>query len=132
MAQQDVPGESSFPAKVGPVEAPSSLTVRPAAGDLPPWDLDSRLRVVKGRHPRQEGPAKVTGRARYTYDVRLPGMLWAKMVRAAIPAGKILSIDTTAAERLPGVKAIWTTEARRVRFAGQDIAAVAAVSPEIA
>ena len=59
-------------------------------------------------------------------------MLWAKMVRAPIPAGKIVRIDTTKAERLAGVKAVWTTDAKLVRFAGQDIAAVAAVSQEIA
>ncbi len=128
----DATGDSPFQVKVGPVEAPVTLVVHPAAGDLQPWDNESRLRSVKGRHPRLEAPQKVTGQAKYTYDVRLPGMLWAKMVRAPIPAGKILRIDTSKAERLPGVKAIWTTEAQRVRFAGQDIAAVAAVTQEIA
>jgi xanthine dehydrogenase YagR molybdenum-binding subunit len=59
-------------------------------------------------------------------------MLWAKMVRASVPAGKIVRIDTTKARRLDGVKAVWTTDAQAVRFAGQDIAAVAAVSQEIA
>lgn len=129
MAEQN---DQTFAVKVGPVESPLVLTVHPAAGDLRPWDNESRLRTVKGRHPRLEAPLKVTGRARYTYDVRLPGMLWAKMVRAPIPAGKILRIDTAKAERLPGVKAVWTTEAKLVRFAGQDIAAVAAVSQEVA
>jgi xanthine dehydrogenase YagR molybdenum-binding subunit len=132
MAQQDSPGEPEFHAKVGPAEDPTTLEVHPAAGDLKPWDLDSRFTHVKGRHPRLEGPLKVTGRAQYTYDVRLPGMLWGKMVRATVPAGKIVRIDTRQAERLPGVKAVWTTDAQRVRFAGQDLAAVAAVSQEIA
>jgi xanthine dehydrogenase YagR molybdenum-binding subunit len=126
------PSERSLGITVGPAEAPVALVVHPAPGDAPPWDLDTRLTHVRGRHPRLEGPQKVTGRALYTYDVALPGMLWAKMVRASIPAGKILSIDTGKAERLPGVKGVWTTDAKRVRFAGQDIAAVAAVSPEIA
>ncbi len=129
MAQPD---DQRFEVKVGPVDEPVTLEVHPAAGDLRPWDNDSRLRRVAGRYPRLEAPEKVTGRARYTYDVRLPGMLWAKMVRAPIPAGTILRIDTSKAERLPGVKAVWTTDARMVRFAGQDIAAVAAVSPELA
>ena len=132
MAQQDSSSEQSFQVKVGPAEAPVMLDVHPAAGDLKPWDLDSRFTHVKGRHPRLEAPLKVTGRATYTYDVRLPGMLWAKMVRAPIPAGKIVRIDTSKAERLAGVKAVWTTDAQRIRFAGQDIAAVAAVSQEIA
>jgi len=122
----------TFQVKVGPVENPVTLEVHPAAGDVKPWDNESPLQKVKGRHPRLEAPLKVTGRATYTYDVRLPGMLWAKMVRAPIPAGKIVRIDTTRAEQLPGVKAVWTTDAKLVRFAGQDIAAVAAVSQEIA
>ena len=129
MAQAD---DQRFEVKVGPVDQPVTLEVHPAAEDLRPWDNASQLRRVKGRHPRLEAPEKVTGRARYTYDVRLPGMLWAKMVRAPIPAGTILRIDTSKAERLTGVKAVWTTDARMVRFAGQDIAAVAAVSPELA
>jgi xanthine dehydrogenase YagR molybdenum-binding subunit len=129
MAEQT---DQTFEIKAGPTENPVSLTVHPAAGDLRPWDNESRLRTVKRRHPRLEAPLKVTGRAIYTYDVRLPGMLWAKMVRATIPAGKIVRIDTAKAERLSGVKAVWTTDAKLVRFAGQDIAAVAAVSQEIA
>ncbi len=129
MAEQ---GEQTFRIRVGPAESPVTLEVHPAAGDLKPWDLDSRLTQVKGRHARLEAPLKVTGRAKYTYDVQLPGMLWAKMVRAPIPAGKIVRIDTAKAARLPGVKAVWATEAKQVRFAGQDIAAVAAISQEIA
>lgn len=132
MAEQKATGDQTFQARVGPAESPVTLEVHPAAGDLPPWDLDSRLRTVTGRHPRLEAPQKVTGRAKYTYDVQLPGMLWAKMVRAKVPAGKIVRIDTARAERLPGVKAVWTADAAWVRFAGQDIAAVAAVAQEIA
>jgi xanthine dehydrogenase YagR molybdenum-binding subunit len=119
-------------AKVGLPSKPETLTVNLPDGDLPPWDLDSKLTVVKGRHPRLEGPLKVTGRAKYTFDIQLPGMLWGKMVRATVPAGEITKIDTTAAEALPGVKAVWTSESRHVRFAGQDIAALAATSPELA
>ena len=132
MAQDDSAGNATFRVKVGPAESPVSLEVHTAPGDIKPWDLDTRFRVVKKRHPRLEAAQKVTGLAKYTYDLRLPGMLWAKMVRAPIPAGKIVRIDTARAARLPGVKAVWTTDAKLVRFAGQDIAAVAAVSQEIA
>jgi len=119
-------------AKAGHASAPQSMDVKLAAGDLPPWDLDSKLRVVKGRHPRLEGPAKVSGKARYTLDVNLPGMLWARMVRASVPAAEVVSIDTSKAAALPGVKAVWSADSRVVRFAGQDLAAVAASSLEIA
>src|SRR5262245_39732109 len=118
--------------KAGHPSNPQPLDVNVAEGDLKPWDLDTKLRVVKGRQTRLDGPAKVTGRAKYTFDLNLPGMLWAKMVRATVPAGEIVKIDTSKAEALPGVKAVWTTEARKVRFAGQDVAAVAATSPELA
>jgi xanthine dehydrogenase YagR molybdenum-binding subunit len=118
--------------KAGLKDAPQTLDVNVAEGDIRPWDLDTKRRVVGGRHPRLEGPLKVTGRAKYTFDVALPGMLWGKMVRARIPAGEIVKIDTSKAEALTGVKAVWTTESRAVRFAGQDVAAVAAVSPEVA
>jgi xanthine dehydrogenase YagR molybdenum-binding subunit len=108
------------------------LEINQAEGDIPPWDLNTKFKVVGGRHPRLDGPQKVTGRAKYTFDINLPGMLWAKMVRAAVPAAEIVKIDTAKALALPGVKAVWTTESRSVRFAGQDIAAVAAISPELA
>ena len=118
--------------KAGFAGKPTPLEVNQSEADIPPWDLDTKLTVVSGRHPRLDGPQKVTGRAKYTFDVNLPGMLWAKMVRATVPAGEIVKLDTSKAEALPGVKAVWTTESRYVRFAGQDVAAVAAVSPEVA
>src|SRR5579862_4726647 len=128
-----MPGEKlTYKVKAGIPTDTKILEVNPQDGDLKPWDLDSKLRQVGGRHPRLEGPQKVTGRAKYTSDIVLPGMLYAKMVRAEIPAGEVLSVDTSKAEALKGVKAVWVAPTRLVRFAGQDIAAVAAVSPEIA
>ncbi|MFI5168724.1 MAG: xanthine dehydrogenase family protein molybdopterin-binding subunit [Vicinamibacterales bacterium] len=124
----------TFTAKAGLPGSGQPLEVHPAVGDIKPWDLDDLARFVHmGKpRPRREGPLKVTGRARYTYDVKLPGMLYGRMIGASVPAAEILSIDTSAAEALPGVKAVWTTESRVVRFAGQDVAAVAAVSPDVA
>ncbi len=58
MAQQVSTGATTFRVKVGPAENPVTLEVHPAAGDLAPWDLDSRLKSVKGRHPRLEAPQK--------------------------------------------------------------------------
>ena len=122
----------TYTVKAGHATAPQVLEVHAAEGDLKPWDLDSKLAVVKGRHTRLDGPDKVTGRAKYTFDLTVPGMLWGRMVRATVPAADIVGIDTSKAEALPGVKAVWTSESRKVRFAGQDVAAVAAVSPEVA
>jgi xanthine dehydrogenase YagR molybdenum-binding subunit len=136
MAQQAPPKDPGptvkHTVKVGHASNPQTLEVSAAEGDLKPWDLDSKLRAVGGRHTRLDGPLKVTGKAKYTFDIQVPGMLWAKMVRASVPAAEIVKIDTSKAEALPGVKAVWTTESRTVRFAGQDVAAVAATALEIA
>jgi xanthine dehydrogenase YagR molybdenum-binding subunit len=136
MAQQEKAKEPSvtFTAKAGLPSAPKVMEVHAAEGDLKPWDLDRwpKFAQVGKPHPRLDGPLKVTGRAKYTYDVKLPGMLHGRMIGAAVPAGEIVAIDTSRAEKLPGVKAVWTAESKVVRFAGQDVAAVAAVSPEVA
>ena len=64
--------------------------------------------VVGRSQPRLDGPEKLTGRAAFTDDVVLPGMLHGKIVRSPLPRARILNIDTSAALRLPGVKAIIT------------------------
>ncbi|MBN8898064.1 MAG: xanthine dehydrogenase family protein molybdopterin-binding subunit, partial [Rhodospirillales bacterium] len=56
--------------------------------------------------PRVDGPAKVTGQARYAAEFRPHGLAYAALVTAAIPRGKIAAIDTTEAEQAPGVLAI--------------------------
>jgi len=136
MAQEEKAKEPTvtFQAKGGLLADPKPMEVHVGVGDIKPWDADSWAQFEKmGKpRPRAEGPLKVTGRAKYTYDVKLPGMLYGRMIGAEIPAGEIVSIDTSRAEALPGVKAVWTADSKLVRFAGQDVAAVAAVSPEIA
>jgi CO/xanthine dehydrogenase Mo-binding subunit len=97
-----------------------------------------------------EGPAKVTGRARYSADILLPGMLWGKVLRSPFPHARIVSIDLAAARELPGVHAVLTAtdlpEVRigrflrdipvlardRVRFIGEKVVAVAAETPAAA
>ncbi len=99
---------------------------------------------------RVEGPAKVTGAARYAADVKLPGLLWARVVRSALPHARLLRVDADKARALPGVRAVLTaTElpdvlvgrrmcdmpllARgRVRFVGEPVAVIAADDPEVA
>jgi len=138
MAQQPTPAPTpviptvKMKAKAGFEGKPVEMDINPAVGDLKPWDLDTKFDVMKGRYPRLEGPLKVTGKAKYTYDIKLPGMLWGRMVGASVPHAEVVKIDTSKAEKVPGVKAVWTTESRTVRFAGQDVAAVAATTPEIA
>jgi len=99
---------------------------------------------------RGEGPDKVTGKARYTADVLLPGMLWGKVLRSPFPHARIVSIDTSKARALPGVHAVITGQdipdrrvGRRLRdfpvlardrvvFVGEKVAAVAAETLDIA
>jgi len=116
----------------------------------PPLPPNSELRYIGKPTERYDGPAKVMGKGKYTADVNLPGMLYAAMVDATVPHGRITSIDTSDAEKLPGVRAVHVIEhiygvaelrdpkqevASRypvVRYAGQPIAGVAAVSQQIA
>ena len=117
----------------------------------PPLPQNSELKYVGKPTVRWDGPAKASGRGKYTADVHLPGMLYAYMRGADIPHGRIVSIDTSAAERYPGVKAVYVVEhdyggeaelrdpkqeaSSRypvIRYAGQPIAAVAATSQAIA
>ena len=56
--------------------------------------------------PRWNGVEKVTGAARFTVDVALPRMLHARLLRAPLPHARIRAIDTSAAERHPGVRAV--------------------------
>ncbi|MCC6313673.1 MAG: xanthine dehydrogenase family protein, partial [Thermomicrobiales bacterium] len=105
--------------------------------------------VIGTRARRLDADDKVAGRARYATDLRLPGMLYGKIVRGDRPHARIVGIDVSAAEALPGVEAIATAAdapgrygeaiedqtvfARdRVRYVGEPICAVAAESAEIA
>lgn len=112
---------------------------------LPPWQGDS-FGVVGKSHSRLEGFEKVTGSACYTYDVRLPGQLYAGVLRSPHPHARVLKVDTSKAERLPGVHAVlsrndaldidWFEEevplfSDTVRFVGDEVAAVAAESEEL-
>ena len=60
------------------------------------------------RTPRPDGADKVTGRAAYAADTTMPGMIWGKVLRSPHPHARIKSIDTSKAEKLPGVKAVMT------------------------
>ena len=110
------------------------------------WEKDAELEVVGQAKTRLEGPEKVTGRAQYTYDVRLPGQLYAGVLRSPHPHARVTKIDTSRAEALPGVHAViskndssditWYQEETplfgdTVRFVGDEVAAVAAESEEL-
>src|SRR5512142_853145 len=78
-------------------------------GEEPPvWGVDADLKIVGKPTPRVDGRERVTGGAQYTYDVALPGMLIAVGLRSPHPHARVIAIDASAAERAPGVRAVFT------------------------
>ncbi|HUJ73970.1 MAG TPA: molybdopterin cofactor-binding domain-containing protein, partial [bacterium] len=71
-----------------------------------PWAIDAELKVVGRATAPVDGPERVTGQAVYTADVQLPGMLYARFLRSPYAHARIKRIDISAAERLPGVRAV--------------------------
>jgi CO/xanthine dehydrogenase Mo-binding subunit len=104
--------------------------------------------------PRREGPAKVTGRAEYIHNLRLPGMLVGKIFRSTVPHGRIKRIDVSAAQAMDGVYRVVTGEdikkvipnpyfgpafhdqpilaIDKVHFVGEPVAVVLASDPHVA
>lgn len=112
----------------------------------------SELSVIGQRLPRVDAWEKVTGQAKYAADYSLPDMLWCKLVRSPHPHARIINIDTSKAEKLPGVKGIvtgkdfggwkwgWMPKTRdepplavdKVRYMAEAVAAVAAIDEDTA
>lgn len=108
--------------------------------------------IVGRRTFRSDSISKARGEAKYSGDLYLPGMLYAKVLRSPFPHAKILNIDISRAEKLPGVRAIITGKdaipyrwgvftytrdmqllpSDKARFVGQEVAAVAAIDEDIA
>lgn len=120
----------------------------PLKGDGAP---QTRFAVVGRGLPKVDGMAKVLGQALYADDISLPRMLHCKILRAQAPHARIVSIDTAAARRIPGVVSVITgrelpirfgimpvsqdeaaLEAEKVRYVGDPVAAVAACDEETA
>src|ERR1700736_4054277 len=92
-----------------------------------PWQWSDKLAIVGKPTPRVDGPLKATGAARYSYDIDLPGMLYGAILRSPYPHARIKNIDASRARRLNGVRAVTNMDDDVVRFAGQEVVAVAAI-----
>ncbi len=115
----------------------------------------SNYSVIGKRVHRVDGPEKVTGSAKYTFDMVLPNMLYGKILRSPHPHAEILNIDTSQAEKLTGVKIVITGKdtlgrkqgiwrrfselcdeeilcRAKVRYIGDPVAAVAAIDEDTA
>jgi 4-hydroxybenzoyl-CoA reductase alpha subunit len=109
-----------------------------------------KFSVVGKRVQRVEGFDKVTGDSQYIADIYLPGMLVGKILRSPYPHARIRHIDTSKAEKLPGVRAVVTAEdtikrpwgaffadqyilsVGKTRYVGEEVAAVAAIDADTA
>jgi len=93
------------------------------------WPDAEHRTLIGKRISRVDSPDKVSGRARYTYDIKRPGMLFGKMLRAPYAHCKVVSIDISAAEKMPGVQAIEIVQKQgsNIHWAGDEVVAVAAV-----
>src|SRR3990172_2845589 len=111
------------------------------------WPPEAEMAVLGRPLPRVDAYEKVSGRAKYTHDLNLPHMLWMKTLRSPTPYGKIVSIDTSKAEALAGVKLVlshknapdipWYGGRSKLfdttlRFVGDEVAAVVAADEQIA
>ena len=117
--------------------------------------MSDSFKYIRKDVKRTDGALIVTGRARYTMDIELPGMLYGKILRSPYAHAKIKDIKTQKAERLEGVKGVITGRdigyrrfsfidtpaypadqtplaVDKVRFIGEEVAAVAAINEEIA
>jgi CO/xanthine dehydrogenase Mo-binding subunit len=107
------------------------------------------LSSVGKRIPKRDAIDKVTGRATYIQDLKVPSMLYGRVLRSKYPHARIVRIDTSRAKKLLGVRAVITAEdvppirygfmkdqpvlkSEKVRSYRDEVAAVAAISPEIA
>ncbi len=109
------------------------------------WGPNNAHALLNKPMTRVDAPFKTTGVAQYTHDVRLPGMLYGRMLRSPHARARVTKVDVSAALKIPGVKAIVNAPANEIEGAGDDmikvpeiqcegtpIVAVAATTPEIA
>lgn len=96
------------------------------------WPPTDKCTLIGRRISRLDGPWKSSGRIKYSYDVNRPNMLHGKLVFSPYAHAKVVSIDTSAAEKMPGVKAIeiMIEPGKEVFWAGHEVAAVAAETEE--
>ncbi len=117
----------------------SYITTEIPEVEAPHWGPDQKFNVVGQRLPRIDGHNRVTGRATYSVDYKFPGLLTCKVLRSPYPHARIMDIDTSAAEKVPGVLGILTHKNMDMRFSamqrvfepvvryvGDEVAAVAA------
>ncbi len=105
-----------------------------AGSESPEWGPRESLTLLNTNLRRVDGPEKVSGRARYTHDIRLPGMVFARLLLCPLPRAEV-ELDCTAAAKIPGVvaaRSLRDKDGFETKFLGQAVAVVAAETPELA
>jgi xanthine dehydrogenase YagR molybdenum-binding subunit len=123
-------GALGAPAAFVAAAAPSASARRVMRAQAQRYAWPEKPRVIGTPMSRVDGPAKVTGRAKFTHDIVRPGMLHARMLRSPHPHARIKSIDVAMAQKAPGVRAVHVIlgPGQKAMFAGEEVAAVAAVT----
>ena len=104
---------------------------RPESHAKYPWPL-SGAAVLGQSTKRIDGPQKVSGAAKYSYDIGRPGLLHGRILRSPHAHARLVSVDVSAAEKAAGVKAVLTVAepGKKLMYQGEEVAAVAAVTEE--
>src|SRR5690349_10001056 len=145
-ANHDMKVRSGIVSAAAQQDAITEVTRVVPAGEPAQLANNDELKQIGKRVRRIDGPMKTTGRARYTADVYLPGMLYGAMISATVPHARIRSMDLSKAKAYPGVKAVYVLQHLSdmaevkdkskelpskypiVRFAGQPIGGIAATT----
>jgi xanthine dehydrogenase YagR molybdenum-binding subunit len=108
--------------QVPDVRAPA----RPGQHPMYPWP--EKPRIIGTRVTRLDATVKVTGRAKYTFDISRPGMIYGRILRSPHAHARLTVIDTAPAQKMPGVRAVlpFIEPGQKVLFPGEEIAALAA------
>jgi xanthine dehydrogenase YagR molybdenum-binding subunit len=103
---------------------------KPAKHEKYPWP--DKPTILGTAVKRLDGPVKATGRAKYPYDMKRPGMLWGMILRSPHAHARVMAIDVSAAEKAPGVKAVlpWRKPGDKVVYQGDEVACLAAQTEE--
>jgi xanthine dehydrogenase YagR molybdenum-binding subunit len=128
-------------------QAPQTPPAQPAAaGGQPPaptgpprtWPPLAERTLLGKSIKRLDGPDKAQGKAKYTYDIIRPGMLYGEILGSPHARARVTAIDLAAAQKLPGVKAAIAIKdpadpaKAMINYQGEEVAAVAATTEEIA
>jgi len=120
-----------YPEDNGPSYLETAKGKKPQGKETPaPAQTDFKL--IGRPTPRIDGRLVVTGRAGYTHDLQFEDMLIGKILRSPHAAAEIVSLDLSRAQSLPGVKAVLKLKDGRVKYEGEQVAAVAAVDENTA